>query len=240
MRSVLSIVAAMVAALCCGSGIAYGQTAADGEQVPHFLFYSGTDLWRYGAFAHGGVLWSPDGIDREGFTLKLLLAGGKYRYRSGATDMTGRQLLAAVLPGWRFKHDRFETTIYLGLDVQNHRFSPDDLANSLRGTHFGAHFAADAWFEPTTDTMVAGAFSLSTIKSSYWGRAQLGVRIPDIGWVGPEVHVFNDLGYQQYSAGLHLTAFKTSVFEWSFGTGYVRDTDGRFGPYGRLGLNVRQ
>ena len=241
MRSVVGVAAGVLAVLgyICTAGTASADPDG-GDPDPHFLFYSGTDLWRFGAFMHGGVLWSPDGLNREGFTLKLLMAGGAYRYLAGNDNVTGRQLLASVLPGWRFKQGRFETTVYLGIDVQNHRLSPDDIGNPLRGTHVGLRFAADVWLEPTDVMMVSTAFSLSTIQSSYWGRAQLGGRIPEIGWIGPEAHLFSDLGYHQYSVGLHLTGFKTAEFEWSFGAGYVIDNNRRTGPYGRLGLNVRR
>ena len=108
MRRVVGVAARLIAALCCigGSGVAYAEPAENGEQIRHFLFYGGTDLWRYGSFMHGGALWSPEGVDREGFTLKVLMAGGAYRYRSGANNIVGHQLLASVLPGWRFKQER--------------------------------------------------------------------------------------------------------------------------------------
>src|SRR5262249_15735718 len=102
-----------------------------GENPPHFLFYAGTDLWRYATSMHGGVLWSPAGINHEGFTLKLLIAGGRYKYQSGFTPVVGEQGLVSVLPGWRFKQERFETAVYFGLDIQNHQFSPDDPTNAL-------------------------------------------------------------------------------------------------------------
>ena len=41
-----------------------------------FLFFGGTDLWRYGAFLYGGAIWSPGGVDNPGFTIKTLLSGG--------------------------------------------------------------------------------------------------------------------------------------------------------------------
>src|SRR4051794_32033978 len=45
-----------------------------GGQAEQVLMFSGYDLWRSGSFAHGGILWSPDGLAQEGFTLKLLTA----------------------------------------------------------------------------------------------------------------------------------------------------------------------
>jgi hypothetical protein len=62
-RSVTTAVA--VAAL---AGIAVDRAEAGGPDDPHFLFFTGTDMWRYGAFLYGGALWSPAGLDKSGFT----------------------------------------------------------------------------------------------------------------------------------------------------------------------------
>ena len=40
---------------------------AGGPDDPSLLLFSGTDLWRYGAFGYGGVLWAPGGLDNSGF-----------------------------------------------------------------------------------------------------------------------------------------------------------------------------
>jgi hypothetical protein len=98
------------------------------QALARVLYFSGADFWHTGAFVHGGLLWSPGGITREGFTLKLLGAGGTYTYRSGAREITGLAAIGSVMPGWRFKADKFELTVYGGLDVQNHHLSPDDQA----------------------------------------------------------------------------------------------------------------
>jgi hypothetical protein len=222
---------------------ACAETAATGENDTHFLFFSGGDLWRHGAVVHGGALWSPDGLSREGFTLKLLLAGGTYRYKSDA--IVGQYGLVSVMPGWRFKHDRFEAVAYLGLDAQEHRLIPDDPANRLRGTHTGVRVGMDLWFEPTASVMFSTAWSASTIGWNFWSRAQFGVRIPGLGWVGPELHALGDLRYpqqtyHQYRVGMHITGLRTNDYEWSFGAGYAVDTDHRSGAYGRIGLNVRR
>lgn len=238
------VAAAVLAVAISFSGVdvalAEFETAATGEYDPHFLFFSGGDLWRYGAFAHGGVLWSPDGLKQEGFTLKLLLAGGAYRYDAGTTGIIGQHGLAAILPGWRFKQDRHQAVVQLGLDMQTHQLSPDDPNNRLRGTHIGIRGGFDVWFQPTDSLMFSGAFSASTIEWNFWNRLQFGVWVPDFAWVGPEFHALGDLRYQQYRAGMHITGFRTDEFEWSFGAGYGWDTVNRDGAYGRMGLNFRQ
>lgn len=43
------------------------------------LVFSSVDIWRQGGFAHGGALWAPAGLDRDGFVLKLMFGGGLYR-----------------------------------------------------------------------------------------------------------------------------------------------------------------
>ena len=55
----------MVCCVCVSTG-----PARAGDDGAQFLLFSGADLWRDGRFMHGGLLWSPGGLDREGFTLQ--------------------------------------------------------------------------------------------------------------------------------------------------------------------------
>jgi hypothetical protein len=56
--------AVAIQVLCAAVGVADATEPGD----PTFLFFAGTDLWRYGAFFYGGSLWSPAGLDADGFT----------------------------------------------------------------------------------------------------------------------------------------------------------------------------
>ena len=95
---------------------AAAQAGSDGPNNPSFLLFAGTDLWRDGAFANGGLLWSPAGLDADGFTLKILLNGGIYTYPSGRLhmDVEGTLVSAAALPGWRTTHDGLTIGLYAG------------------------------------------------------------------------------------------------------------------------------
>src|SRR5262249_30394765 len=134
-RIVAGVAAALLAAAStmCGLNCAFAQDPADGAHVDRYLLFGGFDLWRNGGFLHGGLLWSPGGLAQEGFTLKLLIGGGQYRYLSGNTEITGHQTIGSAMPGWRFKTDQLEVVAFAGADVQSHRLSPDDLGNKLRG-----------------------------------------------------------------------------------------------------------
>ena len=70
-----------------------------------------------------------------------MFGGGIYHYISGAlgdADVRGQELAGALLPGWRFLWNSFTVTVYLGLDVQQHRLTPDDPSAGLRGSYAGA------------------------------------------------------------------------------------------------------
>ena len=43
-----------------------------------------------------------------------------------------------------------------------------------------------------------------------------------------------------YRIGAHITALKIGPIEWSFGTGYVSDSENRSGIYGRVGVLTRR
>ncbi len=219
---------------------AFAGEMVNSEQIERYLLFSGFDLWREGGFAHGGVLWSPTGLGRDGFTFKLLIAGGRYQYPSGNTEIRGHQMLGSAMPGWRFVGDRGELTLFAGVDLQSHRFTPDDPTNNLRGDHVGGRIGADFWSEPVDWLMVAGSISASNIGPNVWSRAATGVRVFDWGWLGPELQMMGDGRYKQFRAGVHVTSLKTGPFEWSLGFGYAIDSDDRDGPYARIGLMTKQ
>lgn len=256
MRGVGMMRAACVSAalLACAAGVARADPAlgdlSDGPAPPDFLsggtgaetslYFSGFDLWRGGGSFYGGLQWAPGGLNNDGFTLKVLIAEGTYRYLSGAATIRGTGLLAAVLPGWRIKRGDVEVKVFAGLDLQNHRTSPDDPASSLRGNHAGLRVNAEAWWEPAPALMLASSVSASTIGSSFGVRGAMGWRMLDRFWIGPEIEAAGDRVYRQYRAGLHVTSFRTAAFEWSLGVGYVEDNSDRAGLYGRVNVLTRR
>ncbi len=65
----LRVVGAMVVAVASMLLLsAPGRTQAVPPNTPSFLIFGGADLWRYGDFIYGGGLWSPGGLDHDGFT----------------------------------------------------------------------------------------------------------------------------------------------------------------------------
>jgi Cellulose biosynthesis protein BcsS len=166
-----------------------------------------------------------------------------YRYLAGGpggVEVTGRQYLGSLMPGWRFKFDRLQITVFGGLDIQDHLLTPDDPASTVRGTMYGVRTAADLWYEPWSSVMLETNASISSIGPSYWTRAAAGYRLLDMIWLGPEALALGHPSYQQYRVGVHATGLKTKWFEWSMGAGLATDSDQRTGYYGRLGILFRR
>jgi len=243
MRRVGGVAAAAAVALSVSVGLAWAKDQQPRHDEPRFLLFSATDLWRHGGFLHGGAVWSPNGLDHDGFAFKAMLGGGNYRYISGALDnaeVNGRLLTVSILPGWRFVHGKLFVTVFAGLDLQNHQLTPDDPSAGLRGSYIGVRGNLELWYEPTPSTMIAADGSVSTIGASYNARVAFGWRLFDRYYLGPEVQGFSaGDNYRQFRAGLHLTGLRTQVFEWSASAGWATDSDDRDGLYGKLGLLMR-
>jgi len=215
--------------------------AADDDETRYLLF-SGRDIWRNGAFAYGGLLFAPGGIDQDGFLVKLMLSGGIYRYNAsslGGEQVYGFETKTQILPGWRQKRGNLEVKFFFGPDIEQHRLRPDDPSNNLRGHSFGLRFAAELWYEPTPATMVAADVSLSSIATSNSARVGYGWRVLEQFYAGPEIALFASEGYRHFRIGAHFTALKTEATEWLAAGGWAHDSEGRSSLYARLGLLQR-
>jgi len=235
----LRVVAAMAVVI---AGVGHGVPArADGAPLPSFLFFGGTDLWRYGAFAYGGALWSPGGVDADGFTLKMLLNGGGYVYHSGAlqSDVNGTLISAAALPGWRFSRDGLIVSVFAGPVVQDYQLSPFDPGSRLHGLYGGGEFATDIWYQPTPNIMAAINGTLATIGPTGSLRGAFGVRVFDRAFVGPEAQQLWCGNFQEFQAGAHITGWHIGAAEFSAGSGWSMTSDHRTGAYLRPGFNMR-
>ena len=220
---------------------AAAQAGSDGPNNPSFLLFAGTDLWRDGAFANGGLLWSPAGLDADGFTLKILLNGGIYTYPSGRLhmDVEGTLVSAAALPGWRTTHDGLTIGLYAGPVVQDYRLTPYDPGSRLHGLYGGAQVAGDVWYQPDPATMIALDGSIASIDLIGSARAAIGWRLVEPFFVGPETQAFWRTDSRQLRLGAHVTGYRIDALEWSAAGGWAADSFGRGGPYLRLGVTAR-
>jgi len=236
----------VIAAALAAAGLVLCATAdtaqAGGPGDPTLLFFTGTDLWRYADFFYGGLLWSPHGLDADGFTLKTLLSGGAYQYTSNSLrgDVDGRLASGAVLPGWRFGRDGLIVSVFAGPVVQNYRLMPNDPGSRLHGFYTGGQFAAELWYQPTANTMTALSGTIASIGPTGSLRAAFGFKMFAPMFIGPEVQAIWCGDFQEMQFGAHLTGLRADGLEWSAGGGWSITSDQRSGPYLRVGVNARE
>ncbi len=212
-----------------------------GSKPERLLFFSGVDLWRNGQAGYGGMVLAPQGdLNQDGFLIRLFMSDDFERYDTPTQRFSTNIFRASVMPGWRIKRGNVEIKIFAGPALEIHALKPDNPADPLHGSHFGARIATELWWEPTPAIMVAAAASAMTVGSEYSARAAAGWRLLDRFWAGPEVSISADEFSTQYRIGAHLTGFKTGTLEWSLGSGFVEDSFHRSGIYGRIGVLTRQ
>jgi hypothetical protein len=241
-------VVALRGILAAAAAVAIGSLSATTERaeagapgIPSFLLFSGTDFWRYGAFLYGGLIWSPNGLDNSGFTLKMLLDGGKYDYVSSGLQETvdGNKLSVAGLPGWRFSRGDLSVSFFGGPVVQDYRLTPNDPGSHLHGLYLGAEFATDIWYQPTPSTMAALNGAIASIGPTGYVRAAVGVRLFAPAFIGPETQAIWCGDYQEFQLGAHVTSLHVDAFEWSAGTGWAMTSDRRTSPYLHMSFSAR-
>jgi len=240
--SVLRVVgAAVVAVASMLLGTMLGRADPAAPNAPAFLLFGGTDLWRYGGFLYGGTVWSPGGLNAGGFTLKVLVNGGRYTYNSGALNskVDGTMASGAALPGWRFVHDSLTVSVFAGPVVQDYRLAPYDPGSRLHGFYAGGQVATDIWLEPTAKTMAAVNGSFTSVGPTGYLRGALGYRVFDAMFVGPETAMLWCANFQQLEVGGHVTGWHSNGIEWSAAGGWARDSNRRSGPYLRLGVSTK-
>jgi hypothetical protein len=211
-----------------------------GTKVERVLLYAGFDIWRFGRTGYGGFYWAPDGLNKDGFITRLFVSDGVERYDAGQKRFNTNIVRAAPLAGWRFKQNDFEIKVFAGPELENRVLAPDVPTAEFRGTQLGVRAAAELWWEPMPELMLASAFSATTNAKAYSARAAAGWRVFDQFWAGPEISASSDAFSRQVRIGAHLTGFKLAAFEWSAAAGYVTDGFHRGGLYGRIGVLTRQ
>jgi hypothetical protein len=211
-----------------------------GTKAERVLLYAGFDIWRYGRNGYGGFYWAPDGLNNNGFITRLFVSGGAERYDAGSKRFNTNIIRAAPLAGWRLSRGTVELKVFAGPELENRVLTPDVPTAEYRGTHIGARFAAELWWEPIPDMMLTSAFSASTNATSHSARSAAGWRVLDQFWAGPEISASSDDFSQQVRIGAHLTGLRFDALEWSAAAGYVTDSYHRSGIYGRIGVLTRQ
>ncbi len=139
------------------------------------------DLWRNGAFAYGGLLWSPGGLDHDGFMLKLAdvrrllpLQLRRARRRGGDRRANGQPVAARLALQAR----AFRAQVLVGPDLEAHRLVARTIpAIGCAAATIGLRLAAEiSGTSRRRNTMIAADVLVSTIVDRHSARVAFGWR----------------------------------------------------------------
>jgi Cellulose biosynthesis protein BcsS len=106
---------AAAALFICFVCVSSSPARADSNEDARIMLFSGSDLWRNGAFVTDGFVLAPSGLDQDGLLLKILFSAGLYRYEAsnlGGQHVIGTEFLEHILPGWRIKRGDAEIKVF--------------------------------------------------------------------------------------------------------------------------------
>lgn len=203
------------------------------------MYFSGFDIWNFGYGGYVGAEWTPASGANGSVIVRLFAADGIDRFRTTAATYRNETVRASFMPGWRVQRGKIELKAFAGFDYEAR--IPNLWTSGARiQQYYGLRIATDIWWEPTELIMLAASAALTTVEAGSGLRLAAGWRLSTFGWAGPELSVNHDIFNTQTRVGAHLTGFRVENTEWSIAAGYVRDSFGRDGGYGRLSVVLKQ
>jgi hypothetical protein len=203
------------------------------------FFFSGLDVARDSAFGWAGLAAAPFGsLDEDGFRLRILGGGGRYRYRTTATfsglndvNVAGGELLA----GFRRSFANAAIAIYAGTHVEEQRLAEPDAGNAAAGTAFGIKAVIETYARLDPVWLMNASASASTVHRAYHARVALARELAPVFAIGIEGAVYGDVRYVEPRAGIFAsTTYGSSVL--ALAGGVLSNSDKGGGFYATLSL----
>lgn len=196
----------------------------------------------------GGLFALRGDVDTSGPRLWVEGGAGAYKfYYPGGTEK-GVYSSGAILGGYGFEGDNYSINLLAGLSAENDTLSyaidrsdcPPDQTDPVQGTRGGVKVRADAWINPTPQTLFYGEGEYATAFQTYWTAAKWGFDVTNGKqiFVGPEVVAFGNERFNQWRVGAHVTGFKFGHVQVDVSAGYARDSEVGSGAYGHLELST--
>jgi hypothetical protein len=181
-----------------------------------------------------GTIAPFDGLDEDGFRLRLTGVLGRYSYvgSNGLGRVTGTQSDGSLMVGYEWVLRAATVAIYAGPDVNDNQLSINDPNNASKGLHVGGKIAVDFYVNPTPYSMVSGVVSYASANNAYYSRFKAGLAIAPQLFVGPELLVLGDNFYSQWRVGMHLTGLRLGAMQFGISGGYLDDKIRGHGGYG--------
>ncbi len=244
MRAAVGAAFLATASFAIGSAQAADLYTPDGPPAtfgPSTVLFSGFDVKEDSYFLHlGGVhAWNGD-LNTDGWLLRGFVGFGEYDYNAGGAlgKVNGDVFTADLMVGYQWFDSNVRYSAYVGGNFADNDLSPNDPANSTRGSEFGAKVQLEAETANVTDYYVSGAASYATTNDDYWARLRVGHTVGAGYVVGPEGVLLGNDEFDQQRIGLFLKGASLGPIGFSVSAGYAFvDGNGDDSVYGSLGAS---
>lgn len=198
-----------VASVLVLGGWSAGAARADGmpsrgggaERVERGVWFGGYDTVKGSDYYFDGIIVALNGnMNRDGLALRLYGSRVDYDLDPG----NGRGYQGDIMLGYQFTRGITSGAIFVGVDYQDYKLSPDDPTAQVRGSEVG--FAVAGNLETSRDQpyYVSLAGKYSTAFDTYWGRIRTGLNRGRFTF-GPEAIAYGDTEFDAQRLGGFLT-----------------------------------
>jgi Cellulose biosynthesis protein BcsS len=187
---------------------------------------------------------APYGLDKSGLRINLFSGGGTYKYNTNGgalSSNTGSVTTSDILLGYGWVLPNFNAKLLIGGNVQDQRLTNPDPNNPVQGERGGFKVQGDFYNNPSKVTMIYGMGWYETTFNSYYSELKWGYDVTGGRgvFIGPQLGAQGNDRYEEWRAGLHVTALKFGPVEVELAGGYLYETNFGSGAYGTVVAGFR-
>jgi hypothetical protein len=180
--------------------------------------------------------FGADGLDASGFRLMNKLGGSREQASNIRPHGRLYKAEAQFLLGYELRFGDSFFSLYAGPDIEA------EYRELWCGCYYGigrisARLQTDFWATPTDTAMVQLSAYVSGLDRRAWGRLALGHKIDRRLYLGPEIELYRQSGYDKLRVGLHLTGLRLFGATWRLSGGWEDTSDRPVGAYATLGVH---
>lgn len=197
------------------------------------ILFAGVDAREESDVGYAGLTYYfNNDILSDGFLVRAAASRANYEYTTdfGETDadVIGYELMVGYQRVW----DSFTARGLIGLDYEDHDFSPDNVFDDNRGSDTGVKVRAEVETDFSSPDYASLFVSYGSAKERYWARLRGGREFSGLV-VGPELIFLGDQEYDEQRLGAFLMLKTLIPVSLAVSAGYADpDTDrGDSGPY---------
>lgn len=189
---------------------------------PTFDVFSGSEVtantnsaYVGGSYAFGNPLYGSGCRLKAAGGYGFYGYGGAVAFGGAAHDVrvVGRQVFVEAAVGYQLRMGFATIRSYLGVQTEEHRLTPNDLGNPVRGEATGAKAAIESWFDLGPNAWVSADASYTTAFDEYRGSLRAGRRLGPRVAIGLEGSALGNAAYDEGRGGgfIELRFGKTAM-----------------------------